>query len=312
MDLVVFSETEIIVVLRSLREVAAANGSFTEAEADFVEAVGRLHGVIVDAHALAPITLEEVRAAIQDPHRRKRAVQLAIVASLIEGQPDARAERAVILFAEALGVPEAGLKVVHDMAGEHALLARFDMMRRMRRFISSRAGGMIGMLRLALPMLGFPLEDQAVAARFRALGNLPTGTFGRALHDFYEEHGFAVPGDTGGVPERFMFHDVGHVLSGYGVDPQGEIQQAAFQAGYIRDDGFLFLLFGIMQFHLGHRLTPIAEAETGYFDPERVLRAAARGAACKVDLSNGFDFWAHAAEPLESLRSRLGVPPLAA
>lgn len=86
---------------------------------------------------------------------------------------------------------------------------------------------------------------------------------------------------------------LGHVLAGYGTDPQGEIQQAAFQAGFVRDNGFMFLLFGILQFHVGMRITPIAKSYEGLFDVPRVLEALRRGAACKVEV-----------------RAELGVPPL--
>jgi hypothetical protein len=74
----------------------------------------------------------------------------------------------------------------------------------------------------------------------------------------------------------------------------------------------VFLLFGILQFHIGLRITPIARSEQGYFDVPKVLRALARGAACKVHLSDHFDFFAHAREPVAVLRERWGVPPLAA
>jgi len=43
-----------------------------------------------------------------------------------------------------------------------------------------------------------------------------------------------------------------------------------------------------------------------------ILRALARGAACKGDFSDHFDFFGHAGEPVETLRQRWGVPPLAA
>ncbi len=309
MDLIVFTPNEALVVLRALRAVTTAEGRFSESEAAFIETLGRLHGLTIDAHELEPIELAEVAAGVVDPHRRKRAVQLAIVASMIDGEPDPKVDIALRALANALEVPEAGVRVVHELANQHALLARFDMARRMRRFVS-RTEGLIGTLRIALPMLGFPLEDRALVTRFKALEALPAGTLGRALFDHYVENGFAWPGDAGGVPERFLFHDVGHILSGYGVDPQGEIQQAAFQAGFLRHDGFFFLMFGIMQFHLGMKLTPVAAPETGYFDTERVLLAAARGAQCKVDLSDGFDPFAHAHEQIADLRERFGIPPL--
>jgi hypothetical protein len=119
-----------------------------------------------------------------------------------------------------------------------------------------------------------------------------------------------MPGEKGGLPELMLFHDVGHVISGYGVDPHGEIQQAAFQAGFARTDGFVFLLFGILQFHLGLRITPVAYGEHGHFNVPEVLQAVARGATCKVDFSDHFDFFRYAPEPLDVLRARWGVTPI--
>ena len=111
------------------------------------------------------------------------------------------------------------------------------------------------------------------------------------------------------MPERMVFHDIGHVLSGYDTDPHGEIQQAAFQSGFMRQDGFAFLFFGIMQFHLGLRVTPVARPEVGHFDVDKVMTALARGAACGVDISE-WDFWPHLARPLSEVRAALGVPPV--
>lgn len=92
--------------------------------------------------------------------------------------------------------------------------------------------------------------------------------------------------------------------------PEGEIQQAAFQAGFARRDGFAFLLFGILQFHLGLRITPVAKGYAGLFDVPRVLTALARGAACRVDFSQGYDVFSNKDRLLDDVRRELGVPPL--
>lgn len=92
------------------------------------------------------------------------------------------------------------------------------------------------------------------------------------------------------------------------MDPQGEIQQASFQAGFARTDGFVFLLFGILQFHLGLRVTPIAKGQHGLFDVPKVLNRLQRGASCKMDLSDHFDFFRYAPERLDVLRARWEVP----
>jgi hypothetical protein len=67
--------------------------------------------------------------------------------------------------------------------------------------------------------------------------------------------------------------------------------------------------------HEGIKMTPVAEPVTGYFDIETVLTALARGAACKVDLSDEtqFDFWRLAHRSVNELCADFGIsPPTAA
>jgi len=308
MDLNVFQPHELPLVLRALRQVALANEVFTPAEAQLLEGVARIHGSEVCANELEPIEYEDLASVVTDAHTRKRVVQLAIIMSLVEGEPDPRGVAAVKSLAAALAVPEQGVSVLNKVAHGHALLARIDVVRRMRGFLER--SGAPGMFEVATKTLLGLNENPEVAQRYLALGELPSGTLGRAVFDHYRAHGFALPGEKHGVPEAMMFHDVGHVLSGYGVDPQGEIQQAAFQAGFVRTDGFLFLLFGILQFHVGVKITPIADAEQGFFDVPKVLRAFQRGSACTLDISDHFDLFVFAKEPLESLRQRWHVAPL--
>jgi hypothetical protein len=308
MDLKVFAPHELTLVARALRGIAGADGTVTAAEEAMIDGLARLHGHALDADALDPISPAALAAQLTDAHRRKRAVQLAIVTALVDEEPSEERARAVRDFAEALDIRDEGLRVLYRFTHGHRLLARFDMVRRLSRFMRARKD-FPGMLAFLRPTLGLSGPDPELAAPYLALRDCAPGTFGRALFDHYEENHFAFPGQPNGIPAIGVFHDVGHVLSGYGTDPQGEIQQAAFQAGFSRNDGFTFLLFGILQFHLGVRLTPIAQAQHGLFDVARVLRAAERGAACRVDLGD-FDLFAHANVPLEALREQLGVPPL--
>ncbi len=304
MDLKVFPPDELVVVLRALRNVSCANGRFTDAERALVEGVAHIHGLDIAADALQPIAPAEVARVVADPHRRKRAVQLAIVAALVEGPPSAETEVAVRALAEALGLDEAGVAVLYEVTHGRALQARFDMFRRVSRFIRRRPHSP-GAAKMAVSILGLAGTDRPLAARYHALPGCAPGTLGRAVHDHFVANRFKFPGERGGIP--MVFHDLGHVLSGYGTDPKGEIQQAAFQAGFARQDGFSFLLFGILQFHIGMRITPVAKGYRGLFDVPLVLTALERGAACKVDLSEGYDVFAAADRPLAEVRAELGI-----
>jgi hypothetical protein len=307
MNLKVFDRHELELVLRALAGIAVVNDRFTEGERALLEGVARIHGYGIRADALEPIDFERVAQVLVDPHRRKRAVQLAIVMALVEGKPSVATGAAVQRFARALGIDDAGLRVLREVADGHGLLARMDMFRRVARSIRS-ADGFPGPLGLALPVLGLGGGDARTAARYRALERCSPGTLGRAFHDHFVVNEFSFPGEVGGIPLRF--HDLGHVIAGYGTDPQGEIQQAAFQAGFARNDGFTFLLFGILQFHLALRITPVAKGYSGLFDVERVFTALERGAACKVDLMQGYDIFANQQRSLDEVRESLGVSPL--
>jgi hypothetical protein len=230
--------------------------------------------------------------------------------SLIEGAPSNAGAGSVRALAQALDIDDEGVQVLDEVAHRRGMVARFDMVRRVQRFVAHRGGP--SFLRVAVPSLLGLGRDDALARRYHDLAALPHDTLGYALYRHFDSNGFAMPGEKGGLPELMLFHDVGHVISGYGVNPEGEIQQAAFQAGYARTDGFVFLLFGILQFHLGMRVTPIAKGERGYFDVPKVVRALGRGAACHVDFSDHFDFFRYAPCSLEALRTEWGVPPLAA
>lgn len=307
MDLKIFPRHELVAVLGALRNVAVENGRFTDAERALIEGIAGIHEQELAADELDPVSFDDVARVVVDPHRRKRAVQIAIVTALVEGTPSPETERAVQRFADALGFDEQGLAVLREVAHGHSLSARFDMVRRVGRFIRN-APGFPGVFRMAIPMLGLG-GDYELAARYRALESCPRGSLGRAFYDHFIDNEFAFPGEPSGIP--MVFHDLGHVLAGYSTDPQGEIQQAAFQAGFARRDGFAFLLFGILQFHIGLRITPVAQGYHGLFEVPLVLTALRRGAACTVDLSEDYDLFADKDRPLEEVRARLRIPPLA-
>jgi hypothetical protein len=315
MELAFLKPQQMPVALAALQSVAHGNGRLTDSERVLLELVAEIHGTRLDLDAIPapdPVSLAEL---IDDPHQRKRLVQMAVVMAMVDGDVAPAQERAVRGIAEALEVDEASLKVLHNVVNDSRLLTRVHMMRRiMGRFVGEarELEGMSGVRKFVSPLFLGGGEDPELAWRYKQLGLLPEGTLGRAYWEFCTSRRFGLPGEPGGLPERMVFHDFGHVLSGYDTDPQGEIQQGAFQAGFIRTDGFSFLLFVIIQFHLGIKVTPIAEAQTGLFDVRKVIRAAERGAACRDDLSARWDHWAWVELPVEEARARLGIPPLQA
>jgi hypothetical protein len=290
MDLRVFAPADLPTALGAVR---AIDPYPTQDQDRFLRAIARLHGESLDPRTLPQPTPAATARMITDPRVRQRIMQLAVVMAGIDGQVLPVPTANVSILARALGFGEKDTRALRELAVRHHLLARIDLMRKMTGASVFDAG-----------------EDPATAARYRALARLPRESLGFALWEHYRSNEFAFPGEAGGLPERAVFHDLGHILSGYGTDPRGELQQAAFQAGFAGNDGFVFLYFGIVQFHLALRLGPVAGAESGVFNVEEISAALARGTACNVDLSARWDFWPSLAKPVHVVRAELDVPPI--
>src|SRR6185369_17332814 len=100
------------------------------------------------------------------------------------------------------------------------------------------------------------MEEPALAARYRAWEKLPEGTLGRGLIDFYNQHGFTVPGERGGLPEAGLYHDFSHLLGGYTTEPDGEMEVGSFISGFKRERSFYVVLFVALIFSAGVNMRP--------------------------------------------------------
>ena len=308
MDIIVFRADELSIALGAMRSVVR---NLSLRQQHYLETLARLHGSPLRARQIKAAPLQLVAATIRDAHARKRLVQLAIVLIMVDGHVLREPAADVTELARVLEVEEPAIATLPKLVARRALATRVSVMRRiLGKFLGEawRDERWAGVRQVLFGFLGIG-RDRATAQRFNRLAHFPAGSLGRALSDYCAANKFGLPGNPGAIPERVLFHDIGHLLSGYGTDPAGEIQQAAFQAGFVRKDGFAFLFFGIIQFHLGIKITPVAAPEVGYFDIERVMTALARGAACKVDLSDRWNFWAVADRQLDQVRAQLRVTP---
>jgi tellurite resistance protein len=301
--------------LRAMKTVALAGSGLGQLERALIGAAQEhVLESSFDIDALSTITPEELAKAIPvDAPLRAQLVQALIVLTLADGEAQAEQVAAVERFAEALSVSEPALKNIRQLVSERLLSLRFDVARRSFSGQKLREAwaeeGLTGIWKVAGAMFKLKGEDPELAAKYQALGDLPEGSLGRSFFEFTRKNGFAFPGEKDGVPERFIFHDLSHVLGGYDTDPAGEMRVLAFSAGYRSEDPFSVILFAILQVHMGVQLTPISNAERGYFDPPSFLKELKRGAAMNVDLSKGWDPWAVMREPVAELRRRYNIEP---
>ncbi len=265
----------------------------------------------ISLDSLAPLTPEELAAAVPESEWRQRILRGMTVLALLENDPgEARLAR-LEATARALGIDDAPVQAFRHVLDHQFNLVRLDIARRgFQRGAAAaylRDEGPAGALQLARALL--KREDPALASRYRALAALPDGSLGRAYLAFIDANGFSVPGEVGGPPPPVVRHDCCHVLGGYGTSASEECGVLGFQAGFGRNDPFFTVLFALAQFQLGIGATPLTAAETGQADPEMIFRGMEHGSSVTRDLISDWDPWDDFPQPLEEVRHRYGIRP---
>ena len=307
--------------LRAMKTVATTSGAILPAQRALMEAAKKmiLH-IDADIDALPPVTPAELAKGFPGAELRQQLVNGMMVNILADGVPARETVAKVEEFAAALGVEAAELTDIRLIAEGHMLIAKLDFLRRghigdiFRDQLALK--GPLGFAKSVLTMRGI-IEDRALAARYRAWEKLPEGTLGRGLIDFYNQHGFAVPGEPGGFPEAGLYHDFCHVLGGYSTEPEGEIQVAFFSAAFKKERPFYLALFSVMIFSAGIQMRPTSDpfvtvgllAKPGM--AELMLAAIERGSKVNTDLTDKWDYWPWIETPIDEVRQKLNILPKA-
>ncbi len=158
-------------------------------------------------------------------------------------------------------------------------------------------------------------NDPALAARWQQLEDLPPGSLGRLVTDFYRARGFAYPGVQGSAPPLLAQHDWVHVLADYGTTVECELEVFAFIAR-ANDDmrAFSLLAMVVSLFETGYLRTGagLFESDLGHLSragvANRLADAMRRGAQCtgSIDFLR-IDWFSFADWPVDEVRERLGV-----
>jgi tellurite resistance protein len=275
----------------------------------------------LDVDISKPIAPQELALHVNDPREAQQLLRLMVATSLADGPPSLEQIERMSNFAQALGVHEPSIAVVAHLAKGRTRRFRLAFLRHshIRQYLRNThriVGGLRPMARALLRVRGVVSEDAEQVARFRALADLPKDTLGHAFYHHYTDEGLRFPGEKGGFPVGALFHDFSHVLSGNDTSPEGEIRNAAFQAGFTRnDDAFFTALFAIVIHTAGVNLAPfpmpVLRGRIGQGTLARDwLLSLERGAAMKIDLGAEWDFWEDVALPLDAARKKLGVLPM--
>lgn len=277
-----------------------------------------LLGTAYDLDTAAPIAPEALAEALDDPALRDQIIQGMLVISLADGMPDPARLELIRDYARAMDVQDEALDVITRLAHRQMVLFKLDFYRRshLRSIFEDQYahhGGLPGLARSMLGVRGL-MEDPEVAARYQAMEQLPADTLGHAWFHHCRQNGFALPGERKGFPEAGVYHDLSHVLSGYGADPIGETLVASFTGGYRKERPFFVVLFTLLTFSSGVNMTPLPQPDVlGTIGQPGVaarwIRAIERGSLVNTDLSDNWDYWPYMTMKLEEAREALHVVP---
>ncbi len=321
MDIIEPKSEEAFYGLRAMKMVAqASEKGLGDYERNLLAAAQKvvLH-TNFDVDSLTPISPEELANHFENQDLRHQLVQGMIVMSIVDGPATHEQVALISSFAKTLEVDEPAVKVNQELAERELLLFRLDFYRQSQLvdYLKNQYHQYGGIIGVAKALLGFKglVEDKELAARFRALGDLPENTLGYAFFQHYTKNGFAFPGEKGGFPLGAVYHDFTHVLSGHSITREGEMLNGAFQAGYRRNkNAFFIILFVVLSQSSGVNMTPVDMPPTlgrlGKGDlAERFLKEIKRGSSMNTDLGDDWDFWEYVDLPLDEARTKLGVLP---
>jgi hypothetical protein len=284
----VASPAQSTAILAAMRGIAASppGAELTAADRTSIASCARfLFGMpdAPDIDGLPSVGPEALAAAIGAGPLGEYALRCLTVTAFVDGVLDNAKIGAVIDYAHALGIET-------DYVTELAATARGKVQWALADMVRANMESLTGASWADGDALGWLLpyrdghDDAALEARFQALADLPTGSFGRAFWDFYQSNGYAFPGNTQALNRDFAVpHDSTHVLAGYSADPRGELLTSTFTAA-MHDDHPVsgHILPVIYSWHLGIKINDVAQSAQGALDPEEFWHAWARGERTRI------------------------------
>jgi hypothetical protein len=301
-----------------MRSIALAHGEAGVSEPDRVTIAAAAHVVFgldeADPDEIPECDPAELAARTLGEADARQAVRMLAVMSLVDGRLDREKTRLVQAYADALGVQEDYLRVLTEAVTDEIAQASACMIRKNVESFPHLDPSRLDKGAVA-PFLPYADEpDPDLEARYASLGELPSGSFGRAFFDHFKRNGFEFPGNPGGLAEGFTTpHDSSHVLSGYSTSQQGELCVSTFIGAMHPDHPMSAEVLPVLfSWHLGIKLNEVAGSWTGAFEPHRFFTAWERGTATTKDLvAPDWDFWGAVEIELEGLRRSYAVPPVA-
>jgi hypothetical protein len=273
------------------------------------------HPAVLGAPVVGPVEFGSVLAR-RTLEFRTRIVQLMVLLALVVRPLPVELTRRVAAYARELCVEEGMLEVADRFADGSLGLAALDFER--NGYTSDwhpEDARILHTSRELTTAWEATTSDPALGARWAALEDLPPGTLGRSVTDFYRARGFSYPGLAGSAPPLLAQHDWVHLIADYGTTVESELEVFAFIAR-ANDDmrAFSLLAMVVSLFETGYLRTGagLFEYSPGHLSESgmavRVADAMLRGARCTGSIDFLRTDWFTLADlPVAEVQARFGV-----
>ena len=299
------------VISRGLLGAVDVDGGPTDEQRRILHAIvaGYWERPDIDLASAVVATPDEVAIVLENDDERERFHELLVVLELTRHPLSETQVERIEQYSRAFGASGPDLQMTRDLVEQGAESARRDYLRLLR-----------GTEReLEEPTLRGqePVDEEsnrALAARLRALQDLPADTLGYQYVAYYDRNGIPLPGEDPDMPTVYVSHDMNHVISGYEPTGQGEISLGAMLLAMTGSHLHWVSFLGNLAVHevgiIGNaHLAPKVGTLAREGAPELVAEAFRRGTRCTADFSTA-DHLSMVELPLEQVRERFGVPPL--
>ena len=297
----------------------------TEFQRLLIEAIFEaMTGYRVDAASLPAVDARTYAQNLRyrDEEKRTRMVHMMVLSALVLRPTPPEVSTQVAEYSRELGIDDSLLRTIEQFASGDLAMAAADFER--NGYTAAWSSERSSSLHTSTDVEGWAADedDPTLAARWAGLGELPAGTLGRAVFDFYQARGFSFPGTPGSAPPLLAQHDWVHVLAGYGTKVEAELEVFALIARANDDPrGWSLLAMVVSLFETGYLVegAGLFEAFPGQLSVDgmtvRIGDAMRRGALSHgddgvpdVDFMQ-VDWFSYAAQPLEQVVERFGLPP---
>jgi hypothetical protein len=302
----------------------AAGGQLTALQRMMIEAITEsMTGFAVPATALPRLDADAFARAMRfrEEMFRQRMVQFMLLCALVLDPLPEEVVSRIGVYADELGVSDDMVRVAQRFAHQSFGLALVDFDRSgyMATWDPSRSNVLHTSRELTAAWEHW-VRDDALAAMWASLRDLPDGTLGREVTKFYDARGFAFPGAPESAPPLLAQHDWVHILTDYGSTVEAEIEVFAFiargnddprafsllaQVVSLFETGYLASGMGLFAYDRGHLSQVGMAVRLG-----DALRRGALSAAANhgIDLL-AVDWFDHAELPIDEVRAKLGIVP---